>query len=623
MLRQESDVQLINDVQSGEALISSLHERNFAMEKSLKDAKALKQGYEELIKGLKLNPPYIESHVKSLEMEVSLVTKQFEDLCNHRTKLYIEGERVDSIKKQQLIDKIKYYENARLEVNAKKKQVVKENKHLKDSLGGRDTIQRRNRKGRRSSTDNKNLNHAESGDDSDSSKDSNADLHLSQPVKHFLNALVRKVTYNEPIIKDSDKSLDDVKKRTADKLISIDNGEIIINPSAKSLQSNSVITNTSESISTSPTKPKSASDPKSNQNILASERKKTIVLLHPDNNFSSNEQDSLVAGKVSNSSIAFSKLSNNERSQRNSQGNIGNNFQSSQAAYANLSRRRFSIEQLSNLKQSIKSLTGTSGFDSQNNKENFKVQLQRAIHLIFQKTESNSFDEFVDRYVQGQNLLETLRTQQILVDSRLAQLRAEHADLYHVWSDISFLVDESKKSLSNDIPDVDTSETNDGNNNDRYLDNQLFSKEVRLHHYQRLYDKSVHIVSEVRTAIAHLINILEINNKLLSGLPRSTPPPLNTDEDMAACLSWCEDRLIALNEALTMDTNRPAPSANEENKPIALRQTELAALVQDMILDKKNRSNGPIKVILFLINFLFIFLAYFLNISLTRNKLGA
>jgi hypothetical protein len=110
-----------------------------------------------------------------------------------------------------------------------------------------------------------------------------------------------------------------------------------------------------------------------------------------------------------------------------------------------------------------------------------------------------------------------------------------------------------------------------------------------MHHFQRLCENSVHITSEAKTAIAHLIRLLVINNKLLHNLPRSSPPPLNSDTDIPACLSWTEDRLIALNEALTMDANRPT-NASEENKPIAQRQVELAALVHNMQTDHRHRA---------------------------------
>jgi hypothetical protein len=253
------------------------------------------------------------------------------------------------------------------------------------------------------------------------------------------------------------------------------------------------------------------------------------------------------------------------------------------------------MEEIVQLKESIKSMVSAT---KDSNKDNFKAQLQKALALMLQKTESNSFDEFLERFVQGQSLLETLRSQQVLVDSRLAQLRAEHAELYAILSDISFLSEERASGSANIPPSTtvnillnapspgkETDETSD-----RYLDNQLFAKEVRLHHYQRLYDKSVHVISEVRTAISHVMGLLKINSKLLAALPRTSAPDLNSDQDMVACLSWCEDRIIALNEALTMDANRPNAANNEEkSKPLSQRQADLAEEIHRMMYEKKSR----------------------------------
>ncbi len=39
-------------------------------------------------------------------------------------------------------------------------------------------------------------------------------------------------------------------------------------------------------------------------------------------------------------------------------------------------------------------------------------------------------------------MLDTMKNQQILVDSKLAQLRTEHHELYAAWSDITFMTGE-------------------------------------------------------------------------------------------------------------------------------------------------------------------------------------
>lgn len=566
------------------------------MEKNLREAIILEDGYKDLIKSLKLNPPYIESHVQSLEVEVSLAERQFSDLCQQRAKLYQESVKLEEVKKKHLVEKISYFKNARQEIQAKKKAILKEIKHLKDSLGRhgngngitlvpvstpskepRKSIRngQNNRRGQRNSTRKQqpnrrrgnhsptasdNENEIINSSDSDSSDNQeNSEIHLTKPVMHFINAIVRKVTYNEPIIKETDATVLDVKKRAA-----------IVKTNEDEEEDDDELNDGLENETT----------PNGNPNVTgltphsASGKRRGRATINQGHNHGDNklsDGDSITSGNsltrfVSNKVLPIKK--------------------------------RLTVDQINKLRSVVKMLfAGGTNKDLNNpqpnsdlptTKDSFKTQIQKAVHLIFQKTESNTYEEFIERYMQDQQLLEQLRSQQVLVDSRLSQLRTEHAELYAVWSDISFLAEESNTA------NVATTNPNQDDNSDRYLDNQLFVKEVRMHHYQRLGENSVHTIGEARVAVSHLMRLLIINSKLLSNLPRSPPPDLNSDADLTACLSWCEDRLIALNEALTMDANRP--NNTEENKPIAQRQTELAALVHTMNHEnKKNRLNSSMK----------------------------
>jgi hypothetical protein len=138
ILREESDTHMLNEVQSAEALLLSLHERNVIMEQSLQEALQLQQGYQELIAALKANPPYVESQVKALEVEVEveLSEKQFHDLCQHRAKLQDDVRRLEGVTKQQLIERIHYFRNARTEIQVEKKQVNRELRHLRENRLG-------------------------------------------------------------------------------------------------------------------------------------------------------------------------------------------------------------------------------------------------------------------------------------------------------------------------------------------------------------------------------------------------------------------------------------------------------------------------------------------------------
>lgn len=122
---------------------------------------------------------------------------------------------------------------------------------------------------------------------------------------------------------------------------------------------------------------------------------------------------------------------------------------------------------------------------------------------------------------------------------------------------------------------------------DRYLDNKLFAREVRMNQLLRNKDRSEQIISDVRTAVAYLINLMSINAKLLYALPKSEPPAIRTSDDIMTGISWFEDRIIALSEALAMDANKPTgANTADDNKPLSERQLDLALLVQKMNLNQ-------------------------------------
>lgn len=75
--------------------------------------------------------------------------------------------------------------------------------------------------------------------------------------------------------------------------------------------------------------------------------------------------------------------------------------------------------------------------------------------------------------------------------------------------------------------------------NDRYLDNRLFAHEVRMNKLLRNKDHAEQIVSDVRTAVNSLIHLMAINHKLMYALPRSEPPQIKTNEDIAGGKKVC------------------------------------------------------------------------------------
>lgn len=303
-------------------------------------------------------------------------------------------------------------------------------------------------------------------------------------------------------------------------------------------------------------------------------------------------------------------------------------------------KRKLSVDDTSRIKESVRSYNKLRGENGEGNplvglfagntplntppisgddsrKEPLKLQVQRVMGYLLEQTESATTDDFINRYQQGQKLAEQLKSQQVKLDSRLVQLKKEHQDLTDQLSDMALMTDEmmlTGDAAGDDLLDApvnssghhfnQTSADNHaaaggGNaaevaeqrgeeedvmgNTDRYLDNKLFNAEVRLHQIVRNNDKAVMMMSEVRSAVTHLVNLLAINSKLLSALPRSTPPPLHGNEDISGSLAWFEERITQLSEALTMDANRPTGgNTADENKTISERQMELAFLVQDM-----------------------------------------
>lgn len=98
------------------------------------------------------------------------------------------------------------------------------------------------------------------------------------------------------------------------------------------------------------------------------------------------------------------------------------------------------------------------------------------------------------------------------------------------------------------------------------------------------------LINEIRTGVQHMVSLLNANSKLLSNLPKSTPPSLTSDEDVAPVLSWCEERVLAIQEALVLDTNNNHASVANDNKPMYARQIELSTLIHDMSIKSQIRA---------------------------------
>jgi hypothetical protein len=129
----------------------------------------------------------------------------------------------------------------------------------------------------------------------------------------------------------------------------------------------------------------------------------------------------------------------------------------------------------------------------------------------------------------------------------------------------------------------------------------MFETELRLTHNSRLCEKATSVINSIRSGVLHIVGELEANKKMLVNVPASNPPKFSSDDDIVRLLSWCEERLLAINEALVLESTKPGGAGDVTSKPLSTRQTDLAAAVQIMVtksspkkkkLTKINRKGG-------------------------------
>jgi hypothetical protein len=80
-------------------------------------------------------------------------------------------------------------------------------------------------------------------------------------------------------------------------------------------------------------------------------------------------------------------------------------------------------------------------------------------------------------------------------------------------------------------------------------------------------------------------------------------PRLESDADIAPSLTWCEDRINAINESMMFDnTNKPAvgagggPVVTDTSLSLPERQTQLAVLVQGMVPHTRSQAQAAARV---------------------------
>jgi hypothetical protein len=433
-IRKEMDQQLIDEVVASEGLLRTLHDRNGTVEREMEEARKVEEGYVALLKVLKKNPPFLESHVKSMETEVELAEKQLADLCMHRKKLYDEAELTDHFQREQLSERIEYFEHARFEVAAKKKMVQREMRQHKSH--GKGSTQRRrstlDEAQRAAARDHRDTN-SEEDSDSETASGDEEDVEISTPVMHFLNAIVRKKTLNGHMVKEGEHSYDEVRAR---------------------LEREQAMTNSEkyEAMHGTPSPVQlfnagaaaRSSTKEGGTNSGGVGRKGKRVSMGMD---MSNEGKGEGFGRGNATSPGADPL-HPEHAHAHGLGlglGHGHGVMGHGHSHAHLvpSIRKLTIEQVEQLSSNMQSFLPANHTASSAHMHSalrhggeetglalFRGQAQAAYELLMERTESSSADEFLVRYKTCRDMLEGLKKQQELAESHIQLLQVDHAGAY-------------------------------------------------------------------------------------------------------------------------------------------------------------------------------------------------
>jgi hypothetical protein len=236
-----------------------------------------------------------------------------------------------------------------------------------------------------------------------------------------------------------------------------------------------------------------------------------------------------------------------------------------------------------------------------------EVQSKMMVENLLSKTGSQSVEDFLKRYRAAQNVTDNVKSIMNLADAKLLQLQNEHSDLYETIGTSLFenaVVDDNDGSTQDDDRMTVNTFESDGESKSipvaekdmRVVDQEIFSAEAKVVHWQKQCEKAYGLLRDLRGGIDTVSSQLTKNYKLLHNLPRNDYVSAGkTDEDLIKSLSWVEERLASVNDAMTLDPNKPTGSAiTDETKPLPDRQIEAAALIQTLVL-KKSPANSARK----------------------------
>ena len=299
------------------------------------------------------------------------------------------------------------------------------------------------------------------------------------------------------------------------------------------------------------------------------------------------------------------------------------------------------------------------------------IQTKMMVEFVLDHTKSGSDDEFLERFRAANKLTDSLRGSQIQADAKCLALKAQLGDLQQAWEEMAVLeadfvaqrraphghdgavpaavaasgkatpaaagaaADADKGGASSPTSrgavlasrDGSASATEGGDGDKaggggtaagaaadgaegegRHLDEAIYAAEMRLQHAKRRLDQASQLVNEIRLGVTTIVTLLGANEKVLVNLPRTQPPPpMASDQDIATSLTWCEERVTAMSEAMVLDTGGGKAAAaaqgaakdgeNGEKETLFQRQVELAKLVHRMVKHSTTQDEAAHKVL--------------------------
>lgn len=166
------------------------------------------------------------------------------------------------------------------------------------------------------------------------------------------------------------------------------------------------------------------------------------------------------------------------------------------------------------------------------------------------------------------------------------QLRLEKNELLTAYDEILFENGSYAGGKS-------SSTSKDVEKDSRSLEQKLEGMDLVLAQKARNAEKVTLAINDVKVGVQHIVKMLQANERLLKNIPAAAPVKLLSDDDISRALSWCEERVIAVNEALVLDSSKPTETY--DTRPLPERQIELARLVHGMTSKDTPKSPSKIK----------------------------